>query len=90
MHSSCEQNDAIFTKSVRVRTSSLPPLRHEKLNAFVCPLVTCLTDALYELFFQEDNTRMREEIESLHRKFDALKRFASQKKLRLPVEFEQY
>lgn len=40
--------------------------------------------------FQEDNTRMREEIESLHRKFDALKRFSSQKKIRLPVEFEQY
>ena len=33
---------------------------------------------------------MREEVESLHRKFDALKRFAAQKKLRLPVEFEQY
>ena len=33
---------------------------------------------------------MREEIESLDRKFDALKRFASQKKMRLPVEFEQY
>merc|ERR1739842_153326 len=39
---------------------------------------------------QEDNTRMREEVESLHRKFDALKRFAAKKKLRLPVEFEQY
>ena len=91
MHSSCEQNDAIFTKSVR--TSSLPRLGMENetlLCMYVCSLVTCLTDALYELFFQEDNTRMREEIESLHRKFDALKRFASQKKLRLPVEFEQY
>ncbi len=33
---------------------------------------------------------MREEIENLHRKFEALKRFAGQKKIRLPPEFEQY
>lgn len=32
---------------------------------------------------------MREEIETLHRKFEALKRFAAQKKVRLPLEFEQ-
>ena len=33
---------------------------------------------------------MREEIESLRRKFDALKGFANLKKIRLPAEFEQY
>ena len=33
---------------------------------------------------------MREEVEGLHRKFEALQRFAAQKKMRLPVEFEQY
>ncbi|TRY71203.1 hypothetical protein TCAL_10674, partial [Tigriopus californicus] len=33
---------------------------------------------------------MGEEVQGLHRKFDALKRFANQKKIRLPVEFEQY
>jgi len=32
---------------------------------------------------------MREEIDTLHRKFEALKRFAAQKKVRLPMEFEQ-
>jgi hypothetical protein len=42
-----------------------------------------------ELFSQEDSQRMREEIETLHRKFEALKRFAAQKKVRLPIEFEQ-
>ena len=41
------------------------------------------------LVFQEDSQRMREEIESLHRKFEALKRFAAQKKVRLPLEFDQ-
>ena len=33
---------------------------------------------------------MGEEVQGLHRKFDALKRFAALKKIRLPVEFEQY
>lgn len=33
---------------------------------------------------------MRDEIDGLHGKFEALKRFASQKKIRLPAEFEQY
>ena len=44
---------------------------------------------LGSLVFQEDSQRMREEIESLHRKFEALKRFAAQKKVRLPLEFDQ-
>jgi hypothetical protein len=39
---------------------------------------------------QEDNVKMREEIEGLHRKFEALKTFAAQKKIRLPPEFEQF
>ena len=40
--------------------------------------------------FQDDNVGLREEIEGLHRKYEALKRFAAQKKIRLPAEFEQY
>ena len=40
--------------------------------------------------FQDDNINLREEVEGLHRKFEALKRFAAQKKIRLPAEFEQY
>ena len=39
---------------------------------------------------QEDNVQLREEVEGLHRKYEALKRFAAQKKIRLPAEFEQY
>ena len=39
---------------------------------------------------QDDNARMREEIESLRRKYDALKGFANLKKIRLPAEYEQY
>ncbi len=39
---------------------------------------------------KEENVQLREEVEGLHRKFDALKRFAAQKKIRLPTEFEQY
>jgi len=39
---------------------------------------------------QDDNINLREEVEGLHRKFEALKRFAAQKKIRLPAEFEQY
>ena len=42
------------------------------------------------LAFQDDNINLREEVEGLHRKFEALKRFAAQKKIRLPAEFEQY
>ena len=43
-----------------------------------------------ELALQDDNINLREEVEGLHRKFEALKRFAAQKKIRLPAEFEQY
>merc|ERR1712241_1037981 len=32
---------------------------------------------------QDDNINLREEVEGLHRKFEALKRFAAQKKIRL-------
>ena len=32
---------------------------------------------------------MKEELASLHGKFEALKRFSEQKKIRLPLEFEQ-
>merc|ERR1739846_278013 len=32
-------------------------------------------------FVQEDNAQMREEIEDLHKKFEALKRFSQQKKI---------
>ena len=39
---------------------------------------------------KEDIIRMQEEVDGLHRKYEALKRFASQKKIRLPPEFEQY
>merc|ERR1712140_139730 len=41
-------------------------------------------------FVQEDNGQMREEIEGLHKKFEALKRFAQQKKIMIPPELEQY
>ena len=41
-------------------------------------------------FVQEDNSQMREEIESLHKKFEALKRFAQQKKIAIPHELDQY
>ena len=43
-----------------------------------------------KLALQDDNINLREEVEGLHRKFEALKRFAAQKKIRLPAEFEQY
>ena len=33
---------------------------------------------------------MREEIEGLHKKFEALKRFAQQKKIAVPPELDQY
>ena len=41
-------------------------------------------------FVQEDSAQMREEIEGLHRKFEALTRFAAQKKIMIPSELEQY
>ena len=42
-------------------------------------------------FVQEDNGQMREEIEGLHKKFEALKRFAQQKKIGIPPELlDQY
>jgi hypothetical protein len=56
-----------------------------------------LSQLIFLVFFfnhflsaQEENVQLREEVEGLHRKFDALKRFAAQKKIRLPAEFEQY
>lgn len=39
---------------------------------------------------KEDIIRMQEEVDGLHRKYEALKRFAGQKKIRLLPEFEQY
>merc|ERR1711894_258698 len=33
---------------------------------------------------EQENSQMREEIESLHKKFEALKRFAQQKKIAIP------
>jgi len=39
---------------------------------------------------QEDNVQLRDEVENLHRKFEALKTFAAQKKIRIPAEFEQF
>lgn len=39
---------------------------------------------------QEDNVMKREEVEALHRKFEIIKTFAAQKKIRLPAEFEQF
>jgi transcription factor MAFF/G/K len=39
---------------------------------------------------QEENVQLREEVENLHRKFDALKAFAAQKKIPLPQEFETF
>jgi len=39
---------------------------------------------------REDNHQMKDEIENLKRKYEALKGFANLKKLRLPMEFEQY
>jgi hypothetical protein len=52
----------------------------------------CLHNVFFNRFLsaQEENVQLREEVEGLHRKFDALKRFAAQKKIRLPAEFEQY
>ena len=41
-------------------------------------------------FVQEDNAQMREEIEDLHKKFEALKRFSQQKKIGIPPELDQY
>ncbi|KAJ8682043.1 hypothetical protein QAD02_017835 [Eretmocerus hayati] len=37
---------------------------------------------------QEDNNRMRDEIESWHSKYIALKKFASDKKIHIPPELE--
>ena len=45
---------------------------------------------IFCVWLQDDNVGLREEIEGLHRKYEALKRFAAQKKIRLPAEFEQY
>jgi len=39
---------------------------------------------------QEENVALREEVESIHRKFEALKVFAAQKKIPLPQEFETF
>jgi len=39
---------------------------------------------------QEENVQLREEVENLHRKFEALKTFAAQKKIPLPQEFETF
>ncbi|KAF4519545.1 hypothetical protein B566_EDAN009448 [Ephemera danica] len=36
----------------------------------------------------ENNNKMRDEIEALHSKYDALKKFAAQKKIPLPPELE--
>lgn len=36
----------------------------------------------------EDNTKMRDEIEALHRKYEALQKFALQKKIPLPAEMD--
>merc|ERR1711997_338990 len=41
-------------------------------------------------FVQEDNAQMREEIEGLHKKFEALTRFAQQKKILIPSDLDQY
>ena len=41
-------------------------------------------------FVQEDNSQMRKEIEGLHKKFEALKQFAQQKKIGIPPELDQY
>ena len=48
------------------------------------------TNYFIQIWFQDDNQRMREEIESLRRKYEALKGFANLKKIRVPAEFEQY
>ena len=56
-------------------------------------IILLLTNTNNHLNFhvlQDDNARMREEIESLRRKYDALKGFANLKKIRLPAEYEQY
>ena len=56
-------------------------------------MILLLTNTNTHLNFhdlQDDNARMREEIESLRRKYDALKGFANLKKIRLPAEYEQY
>lgn len=39
---------------------------------------------------QEENTRIREEIEALRSKYDALKRFAHMKNIPLPSELEMW
>ena len=41
-------------------------------------------------FVQEDNAQMKEEIEGLHKKFEALKGFAQEKKIRTPSEIHHY
>merc|ERR1712021_254983 len=41
-------------------------------------------------FVQEDNSQMRKEIEGLHKKFEALKQVAQQKKIGIPPELDQY
>ena len=41
-------------------------------------------------FFQEDNDEMRKEIDRNREKFEALKRFAMQKKISIPQELNQY
>ena len=37
---------------------------------------------------QEDNSKIRDEIEALHRKYEALQKFALQKKIPLPNEMD--
>lgn len=37
---------------------------------------------------QDDNNRMREEVQSWHRKYEALKKFAIERKITIPRELE--
>ena len=45
---------------------------------------------ILNFFFQEDNDEMRKEIDRNREKFEALKRFAMQKKISIPQELNQY
>ena len=44
----------------------------------------------FYIYFQEDNDEMRKEIDRNREKFEALKRFAMQKKISIPQELNQY
>ena len=75
---------------IRVEFNGLSILRNRRElgTRWQCPCIADLISTLLLPSLQEDNRRMRDEIDSLRRKYDALKGFANQKKIRLPMELD--